>query len=297
MKKVLALLLSGLFLYGCGMGGSGTTASSGGTTSGGGAQTAVGPAKSFTLKLVDGDKVAAKTITNAGGNSLPDATDVRVVIRRFEQQAVLIPVYTYDEEGKRTQTGTTSVIKSVEVSKDIQDATLTSSGIVTVQIPEASGYTIDIITSVVDASGNHSILKYGQKGDVSIDPNTQNVDITINTLNNIINMAVADTVLSKGTFNVNLANVLPLEPSYKMKMVFGNSSTTISSGGNTCTFTAPTSTSAGTVFMRGQFTLNSKFLKNAESQAKWARTFPNSVYGEEVSSQLSPLYDVNIPVQ
>ncbi len=70
-----------------------------------------------------------------------------------------------------------------------------------------------------------------------------------------------------GWFETYLTNVLLLDPGYKMTMSFGA----------TCSTPAV-------------------YKKITETKAQWTRTFPNATYGEEVSSQLNPLYAIAIPV-
>jgi len=293
MKKALALLLSGLFLYGCGMGGGGTTASSSGTTAGGsqsGPNAQSGPAQVFTLNLVDGAKVAARTIAGASQT----ATNVRVVIRQYAK--VPTPVPNFDENGDFD--GTTTIVDiPKEVYKDIQDVAYSTTGSVVVGIPAGTGYTIDVITSILEGS-NYSIIKYGQGTDIQVNAGGS-ASITINDLNTILAFTFDDPVVSKGKLDVTLNNALPLEPRYRMVMHFGNISTVATQMTTKCTFTAPTVYAADTnktVELKGQFTLNKSFLKQGESQAKWTRTFPNAAYQELGTIQVSPLLDVTVPV-
>jgi hypothetical protein len=304
MKKalVLAMLLSGLFLFGCSSGRD-TTASSNDSnpssdTGGGGGGSQSGSNSVFTLNLVDdvdGVRAAAR-YTSPG--SPPEATDVRVVIRRYEtlQTSTLVCQYDDNDVVIPDSCSTVTVTSYTEVYKDIQDVPYNTGGTVSIGIPEGTGYTLDVITSKLE-SGNHSILKYGQATGVAVGPSNTSATITIKTINTILNMTVADSVVSKGKFNVTLNNALPLAPNYKMTMSFGgNVSSVVSSSTNTCTFTAPVSYSAGTISLQGEFTIHNSFLIQSETQAQWTRIFPNGAYSEEVSSQLSPLWAVVVPI-
>lgn len=303
MKKalVLVLLLSGLFLYGCGLGG-GTNASSNDSTSssnpggsGGGSQS--GSNSVFTLNIVDdaaGVKAAAR---HTSPGSPPSATDVRVVIRSFGTVTTNQEVCQTDELGDPIPGTCTTVpvVTYTTIYNDIQDVPY-SGTTVSIGIPEGTGYTLDVITSKLESS-NHSILKYGQATDVAVGPSNTSATITIKTINTILNMAVADSVVAKGKFDVTLNDVLPFAPNYKMTMSFtGFAPSVVSNSTNTCTFTAPASYSSGTVYLQGEFTLDPSLLLATESNAQWTRLFPNASYGEEVSSQLSPLWAVVVPI-
>ena len=309
MKKALSivLLLSGLFLYGCGSRG-GTTASSGGNDSisipGGGSQPQLGPAQVFTLNLVDADNVKAARATNFATVD-PIPTDVRVVMRLFSMVTITHTEcsYTYDEEGDKTvipgSCHDVGVPKYTEVYKDIQDVQY--SGSVAVSMPAADGYTIDVITSQQEGgAGPHNILKYGQGKNVNVGgSNPTSGTITINNVVTQLNMQVADSILSSTpthtvSFDVTVNNALPFAPAYSVDMTIngGNAVTAISST-NKCTFNAPISTAVATVGVRGTFTLNDVFLKQGDSKAEWIRIFPK-FSGESVSSNLSPLIAVTV---
>jgi len=297
---VLSILLSGLLLYGCSLEGGPTASSNGSNTSsdtggsGGGSQS--GPTTAFTLKLVDSDKSVSRTSTFG---SLPVASDVRVVIRSFATVTTSTQVCEYDEDFEFvciTVTGPSYT----EVYKDIQDVAYDSNGTVQVGIPAGTGYTLDVITSKLESgiATTHNILKYGNTTNVDVVAGQSNsATIVMRPLSDILNMTVADDVTSKTIFNVTLNNVLPIEPNYKMTMSFGTTTpSVVSNSTNTCTFTAPESYDAGTIYLQGTFTLNKSFLSQNETQSQWTRLFPNADYNEEVYSNLNPLIHVSIPV-
>jgi hypothetical protein len=302
MKKalVLAMLLSGLLLYGCGLGG-GTTASSNGSNpssdtggSGGGSQS--DSTTVFTLKLVDSDKSASRTSTFG---SLPGATDVRVVIRSFATVTTSTQVCQYDDNDVVIpgSCATVDVASYTEVYKDIQDVAYSST--VQIGIPAGTGYTLDVITSKLESgtATTHNILKYGNLTNVDIVAGqTNSATIVMTPLSSILNMTVADVVTSKTKFVVTLNNVLPIEPRYNMTMSFGaDAPSVISNSTNTCTFTAPVSYTAGTISLQGTFTLNKSFLGQSDQTAQWTRLFPIASYNEQVYSNLNPLIAVTIP--
>jgi hypothetical protein len=297
MRKVLILVLlllsSGLFLYSCGSGGSNNPVA---TNPGVGSQPST--ANGFTLNLADGVNSRAG-VTIAG--TTPAATDVRVVIRQFAVVTSTIEVCQYDDNDNVIDGSCVNVpvTNSTEVYRDIQDVPYPATGSsVQVGIP-AGTYTLDVITSKVE-SGNHSIVKYGQIPNVIVAPGGS-ASVIMKTVNDILQMTVADSVTSKGTFNVTLNNALPFSPSYKMTMSYNDgvnpiSTTTVNSTTNTCTFTAPASFYAGTISLQGQFTLNQSLLNRFESPTLWTRLFPNAAYGEQVYSTLNPLIAVSVPV-
>jgi hypothetical protein len=283
MKKalVVAMLLSGLFLHGCGKGGGSNASSNPSSNPGGG---------NFTLNLVDaaaGVKAAAR-FTDPG--TPPIATDVRVVIRTFGTVTTDIEVCA-DEFGT-PPCDIVQVATFTETYKDIQDVPYAPS--VSIGIPAGTGYRLDVVTSHLE-SGNHSILKYGYATGVDVG-SSMTATITISSVSTILNMAVADSVLAKGKFDVTLNNVLPFRNIYQMMMSFPTfTPTVITSTTNTSTFTAPASFQSGAVSLEGHFSLDQTLMNAGESNAQWQRIFPNGAYSEVVSSQLSPLITVIVP--
>jgi hypothetical protein len=294
LMLVLLLLLSGLFLYGCGSGGSNNPIS---TNPGGEAQPI--SANSFTLNLADGvNSLVGFTIAGI----TPAATNVRVVIRQFAPVTTINYVCQYDENDELIPNScvNVNVTTNTEVYRDIQDVPYPASGSsVQVGIP-AGTYSLDVITSKLE-SGNHSIVKYGQIPNLIVAPGGS-ATVNMKTVNDILQMTVADSVTSKGTFNVTLNNVLPFSPNYKMTMSFydsilsSTSTSTVNSAASSCTFSAPASFATGSVSLQGQFTLNSSFLNRGESSTLWTRLFPNAAYSEQVYSNLNPLIAVTVPV-
>ncbi len=289
---VLLLLLSGLFLYGCGSGGSNNPVS---TNPGGGSQPS--SANTFTLNLADGvNSLVGITIA---GITQP-ATDVRVVIRQFITSTTPTTVCDWDDNDLPINCRIVDVTNTFEVYRDIQDVPYPATGSsVTVGIPLGT-YSLDVITSKLE-SGNRSIVKYGQLPDLTVSPGGS-ATVNMKTVNDILQMKVADSVTSKGTFNVTLNNGLPFSPNYMMTMSFYDSrlsstlTSSVNSATNSCTFSAPASFATGSVSLQGQFTLSPSLLNRNESPKLWTRLFPNAAYGEQVYSNLNPLIEVTVPV-
>lgn len=305
MKKALSavLLLSGLLLYGCGMGG-GTTASSNGgnstSTPGGGTQPQLGSPQVFTLNLVDAGSIKAARATTFE-NLTPDRayTDVRVVMRLYSSVTTTHPecLWDYDSEGypiNPHDCHDVGVTKYTEVYKDIQDVH-TSSATVSVSMPAADGYTIDVITS--EGTAPRNILKYGQAKNVNVGGSNPTSGIVgISDVGAPLNMQVADSILSSTSthtvsFDVTVNNGLPFAPAYSVSMTIDGNTLNKDCSSNTCTFDVPQSTTAQTVSVQGTFTLNGAFLKQGESG--WTRLFP-SLPGESVTYNLSPLVSVQV---
>ncbi len=298
MKKglvlVLLLLSSSLFLYSCGSEGGNNPVS---TTPGGGSQPS--SANAFTLNLVDGAN-SLVGFTIAGTSQT--ATDVRVVIRQFAPVTTIIVSCQYDDNGDPLLDTCVNVpvTTNTEVYRDIQDVSYPTTGSVQVGIP-AGTYTLDVITSRLE-SGNHSILKYGQIVNLQVAPGGS-ASVTMKTVNDILQMTVADSITSKATFNVTLNNAMLFAPNYQMTMVYYEAlsttptgTTVVNSSTNSSTFTAPASFTAGTISLQGKFTLSSSCMYKTESPTTWTRLFPNAAYGEQVYSTLNPLIAVIVPV-
>jgi hypothetical protein len=295
MKRIAALLvvlLAGLSLYGCGIKDRTTSSDSGNATSNSGGESNVG----FTLNLVDQNNASRAVVLGNSATALP--TDVRVVIRSFTTTTSIQTVCQYDENDILIPGSCIDVTVSnfTEVYKDIQDVPYSNS--ITVGIPAGSGYTLDVITSqITGAAGNHSILKYGQATNVDV-PGTGNATVLMQPLYNILNMTVADSVVSKGKIDVSLNNVLPFANRYTMTMTFTadpTATSVVSTSTNTTTFTAPASYSTGDLEFQGRFTLNSSMLMRGESSTRWTRLYPDTAYGERAYSNLIPLVAVTLP--
>jgi hypothetical protein len=302
MKRIAVLLVlllaAGLSLYGCGSKGSSSNDSSSTSNPGGGSQS--GSNSTFTLNLVDN---AARFVTAGTGSTTPP-TDVRVVIRKFGEVGTLTQVCTlfsqvnFDQDGNALCDLYTQVTVTTftEVYRDIQDVPYVTP--IQVGIPAGTGYQLDVITSDRNAHpGIQTILKYGQLTNVAV-PGTGSVGM--HSVYDILNMKVADSITSKGTFNVTLNDVLPFAPTYKMTMTYNGTSvispTVVTSGTNTTSFTAPTSYDAGaTLSFQGQFTINRSFLNIGEKPENWTRLFPDTAYGETAFGNFNPLIHVVLP--
>jgi hypothetical protein len=279
MKKALSavLLLSGLLLYGCSGGGTSASSDGSNSTSNPGGGSPSGPSNGFTIKVVDRSSI---TPTNA--------TDVRVVVTRWHDE--LTPQSCVDENGDPIVPCPDPVLVPTLVWKDIVDKPI-SSGSVTIGIPRGVNYTLDVIT--YNAATTNSIVSYGSATGVLVDV-ASTATVTVHDASSILNMVVSSpTVTSKAKFDVTLNNVLPFAPRYKMTMsvvpaITGIDPYPVNTSAPKCTFTAPETTLAGeSVHLVGEFTINTSFLKQGESAAKWT-------YGEELFTDLTPLIPITI---
>ncbi len=311
MKKalILTMLLSGLLFYGCGSKGGSAASNSGssGSPSGGGSQS--GPGAVFTLYLVDSVPSIKSGITVTG--TPPSPNSVRVAIASYSTSTVAVNTCYYDDNGSVVTDDpsnpypaclTTPTQVQTQTYKDIQDVNYNNSGSVNLLIPVGTNYTLDVITNVTSTTG-HFIVGYGEVTGVNVTSSGggNGATVTMHPVWQILQMTVADNVISKTKFNVTVNNALPFEPSYTMTMNYNDGvnsavTTSIRTSSNTCVFTAPTSTVANTtISLQGTFNLNRSFLSTGEASTLWTRNFPGG-YGESVSSDLSQLIVVTVPL-
>jgi len=273
---------------------------------GGGSQP--GSVGTFTLNLVDSgnnsNAAAGMAITGifVAGTTIPDPTDVRVVIRKYDLVTSTALICQYDENGDLIPDSCVpqTVTNNVEIYKDIQDVKYTGGGSVAVGLPQGTDYVIDVITSLA-SSGTHTILKYGQATNVIVDSTHTSATITMNRVGDVLNMTVPDSVISRGKYNVTINSGLPFASVYTINAIFSNGSDTastssITTSAKTCPFTAPTAYSPGNINFQGVFNINSAFLLQNEVPTPWKRTFPISAYGEQSYSTLVTLVSVSVPV-
>ncbi len=300
MKKalILTLLLSGLLFYGCGSkGGTAASSNGGNSTSTPEIGTPSGPVAGFTLNLVDASESLNKIARYTLPGTIQTPTDVRVVIRSFATVTttrLVCPGNDFDADGNcNVAYQPIDVGTFTEVFRDIQDVVY-SGPTVTVGIAAGTGYTLDVITSLATTT-NHSIVKYGQVTGLTVAPGGS-ATVTMKTVNDILNMTVANDVISNRIFNVTTNNVMPFASQYSMVMSFGTTTPQqVSTTNNTVTFTAPVSYATGSVTLQGTFTLNSSCLKKLEPGNQWTRLFPDATYSEQVYSNLDPLIVVTVP--
>ena len=296
MKKIITLLISALFIYGCGSGGGDTTSS---IPSGGGGTSGAGVTKtSFTLKIVDSSASLAKTtaLTTVGTAQTP--TDIRVVVRRTVLQDVTVPVL----DGDGNPTGETTIIQqAIELYKDIQD--FGNAGSVTIGIPVGVGYTAEVITSKLEGT-NHSILKYGKSANFDVTPASDSATVPISDISTVINMTVPDATNSKTKYTGAYNGGYPFSgTSTRIRQdlglpTFANFSSNKSFGGNNFNFTAyeVLVPNTGSAYVTGRFFLHSSLLKQGESLANWSRIYPNHAYGEFVYTVITPSIGIEILV-
>lgn len=302
MKKIFVLLLSGLFLYGCGSGGDTPTASNVSNTNSGGSIST--PVKNFTLTLVDSAKVASKTVLPAAG-SAPVPTDVRVVIRHYVDVSSVVwgDTGAVDPEGYEIDGNITVHTYTLDYH-DIQD--MTYGNTITVGIPVGT-FQIDVITSKKETN-NYSTLKHGYNGTVIVTAAGGSATIPMSSIGAELNMSVADTVTTNGAFNVAINGYGPFAKSCTMTMNFNGSTWTDST--HFTSFTPVTTTTTDTsisfkapysydaskkVSLQGTFTLDPLFMKIGENSANWTRVFPRADYGESVYSDLNQFIPFTVP--
>ena len=167
MRKIGWWLLPALFLFVLGCGGGGQTTS--GTTTGGGGEPAL-PAGYGLIKLtIHQGNTGAPTDSHgvlAPNNLLPVADNVRIAARLVATR----PVEIFDENGDPFDPRQFVNVTS-EVYRKIQDFNLTgSTTLVTMAVPAANGYSVEILSSITGGTDNHIMLKYGKAPD--------NVDVT-----------------------------------------------------------------------------------------------------------------------
>jgi hypothetical protein len=303
MKKV-ALLLSVLFMFGCGSGGGTTTSTNTGGNPAGGNGTV--PLASFTLKLVESDsKTPAKTVVE--GTSVPSANSIRVIARQFgtaqeeifEYDAINDSYTSYDPKQYQT-------VQGVEIFKKVTDQVYTTGSTVTVNLPAGTGYTLDVITSNVYAPGKHMMLKYGSVTSVDIGGTSGSVSIPIfgfsDLTSPLVNFtATPDPITSENNYNLNVTVAKLLNPNYKIRQDLSNFAFTNYSSkklGNISvptSFKAPTSFDDGSLYFRGLFTIDNAMLDAGESPLNWTRVYPNPNYGESVSCSLLKVVPIVIP--
>lgn len=323
MKKV-ALLLSALFLFGCGAGGgtSTTGSTSGGTSGGSGSSSS---SQSVTLKLVEGTKAAALFAADQA-DTATQANSVRIVARNV--QTVLVQDVTYDgaTDSYVPSNPPTYHSETKEIFRQVSDLNYTPGGSVTINLPVGYSYEIDVLTNALDGSGNHTMLKYGTTGTTNLVAvaagATTSASITLNPLSALYNFNVDPGVgftlpLSNAKYNLTVA---PTAANTGNRPFSTNSikvlqdlvttnfiSTTFSSSGkngaigSAIVFTAPSTTvptvnggSTAKLYFSGIFNIDSSMLDTGknESNAKWVRIYPDPSLNENASCDLTILGSV-----
>jgi hypothetical protein len=187
MKKLL-LLVSALFMFGCGLGGGSASVTPGTGTPGTGTPgTSVAPPAgalgSFSIKLIDGNATAAGVGKSVGLVS-PNATNARIVVRQIG--IVNYPSKQFlnvDTEGTPDVNGPFILVDhftTAETYKKVYDPTIAGDGTVTFSTPRSFDandlYTIDVLTYT---SGSPNVmLKYGSLSNIQV--GTTVVSLVIN---------------------------------------------------------------------------------------------------------------------
>lgn len=309
MKKV-ALLMSAMFLFGCGAGGGTTTGSTAGNTAGdttGGNNTA-GPVASFTISLVDGSAlpVVGKSVALSADDG---ATNARVVVRQFK--SVDHPTYTWsdyienpDPEGSPLPApGATQIITHHytfdETYRKIYDPIIdTTNSTITFATPVSVNntdlYTFDVLTYTKGTGINpkNTILKFGSKSGIQVGVTSLSGTngIVINDI--CIDMAKALNASDKdGSIQVVQPTIVKaLDPFFvyvnAKSPVNGVFEITATTNGNpvvstvmqpsayySAILTVPSTTSGNSLTYNMKFFISSSMLNPGEAYTNWVRPY------------------------
>lgn len=299
MKKA-ALYIALVCMFGCGAGG-GTGSSNSGAVNPPGGSTSGVTLKTFTLKLVERAPGAAKSTVDPGA-AVPIANSLRVIARQVG--TLTIPVV--DDNGVPVDPPAFITIPGAEVYKKVIDLPYTPGSNVTVNLPAGTGYTIDVITNVVDGSGKkHIMLKYGTITGVNIGDVSSTASVPISAFSDPLTplvdiQASPDPITSEENYNLTVTAGKPLRFNYKIRQDLNNvafanySSKKTGSSGATVSFKAPTSFVDGPLYFQGLFTIDDTMLTTGELSANWTRVYPNPAYGESVSIALKKVLATSI---
>lgn len=302
MKKA-ALFFSALFLFGCGAGGGTTTGGGSGVNTGG---NNAAPLAGFTLKIVEPAAKMAALSTVDPGTTVPVANTIRVIARQIG--TVNVPVTVYDgatDSFIPVDPPQFITVPGAEIYKKVIDVSYTPGTPVTVNLPVGDGYTIDVLTSVVDSSGKHTMLKFGTLTPVNIGNTSNSATITIYAFSDPLHplvdiQASPDPITSEENYALTVSATKPLRSAYKVRQDLSNiafanySSKRSGTLGSVMVFTAPTSFVDGSLYFQGLFTIDDSMLTTGESAANWTRVYPNPNYGESVSISLKKVMATSI---
>lgn len=301
MKKV-TLYLSVLFLLGCGAGGE-TGGSTNGISTGGGNTV---PLSGFTLKIVEPvSKIIAKSAVDPG-TAVPLANSVRIIARQIG--TLTVPVTEYDgatDTNIPVDPPRFITVAGAETYKKVIDMPYTAGSPVTVNLPVGEGYTIDVLTSVVDAAGKHIMMKFGTVTAVNIGDTAGSASIAVYAFSDPLHplvdiQASPDPITSEENYALTVTATKPLRTDYKIRqdltnMAFANySSKRSGTSGSALSFKAPTSFVDGSLFFQGFFTIDDSMLTTGESASKWTRVYPDPHYGESVSISMKKVMPTSI---
>lgn len=303
MKKT-ALCLSVLILFGCGTGGGTGSGNSVVNTSSN--NSTAGSLKSFTLKVIENaSNTTAKSVVDPG-TGVPSANSIRIIARQIG--TLTIPVTVYDgatDSNIPTNPPTFTTVPGAEIYKKVIDLPYTPGNPVAVNLPVGNDYTIDVLTSVVDNSGKHTILKYGTLTPVNIGDTSNSATVTIYAFSDPVHplvdiQASPDPITSEDNYKLTVAATKPLRSNYKIRQDLSNiafanySSKKSSTSGAPISFTAPTSYVDGSLYFQGFFTIDDSMLTTGELPSNWTRVYPNPNYGESVSITLKKVMSTSI---
>jgi len=317
MRKTGWWLLPTFFLFALGCGGGGQTTTSGGTTGGG--DTAL-PAGYGLIKL--NIHQGSATATAASGPkllaldspNLPDATDVRIAARLVSTQEV--PVL----DDNVTPTGETTLV-TAEFYRKFLDIPLPTTAPVSIAVPAANGYTVEVLSSVdgTDSGGNpvHIMLKHGKVEGLNVAAGgTTNATIVANQIIAGLTFGLPDNVIGGNKYSVPVTRTnIPLRGNYYIQQFVDNSANSVPTGifvdatsSITGLFTAQSLTSlppggAGfwNLYFQGLFFIDESWKSETDISFNWWKQwilyYPNPNYGDApVSIPLYPLGTVAIDV-
>jgi len=319
MKNVGRILFPALFLFVLGCGGGGQTTTGG--TAGGGGEPAL-PAGYGLIKIdIHQESTGAPIVgprTLAPNGSLPAADNVRIAARLVKTQTVEI----LDDNGFPMVPPEFVEITS-EVFRKIIDVGLPPPGPVSIAVPAADGYTVEVLSSAsggIDSIGNpiRIMLKYGKISGLSVIAGASTpATITANPIASGLKITPPDNVIagSKYFVPVTIDNV-PLSKSFYFQQFVDNSLNSPPSGifvDNKSTlfftpaFTAQSLTTAPgqgfwDLYFQGLFFIDGSWQSDTDKFNFWKQWIfyypnPNAGYADPLlKTKLYPLGTVTIIV-
>jgi len=179
----------------------------------------------------------------------------------------------------------------------VQDVTVPMTSSVTIPVPVANGYTLEIISYAKTAGTNsfdgyNNLLKYNIANDINVTANTNtSVDMTLLPLS--VSIGTPNTVEAGGALHItgNIPsplqnfNYLQISTSPFTNRSFNSyfwPSTTPYSGSPIYDINAPTASSPGTLYFQGIYFMNSRFLTSSDTYSiyRWLFIYPNHANGD-----------------
>jgi hypothetical protein len=321
MRKIACLLTPFLFLFVLGCGGGGQPISGGGSIGDGGGSTPPAGYGYITLDIRQGNIGASSADAGplATIGSLPAADNVRIAARLVTTH----PVEIFDEDG-----GSFDPPQYVDVTSEfyrkILNVSLPVSSPVSIAVPAADGYTVEVLSSRMgmDSGGNpaHILLKYGKVSGVNVAAGgSTSQSITAAPIADGLTITLPDNVIAGNRYDIPVAiDNVPLRYSFYFQQYVDNVSNSAPSGSfvNTTSplfsvtpaFTAQslTSSPSGQIFwdlyFQGIFFIDEAWKSDTDSVnwwKQWIFYYPNRNPGYTdpfLKMKLYPLGTVDIIV-